>query len=208
MSRPASPSSVIASPRAVSPWNPANAVTASRYLTLPPFLWAASHEVHQVAAVAIVALALLDKLDGLVAKMFDCKSSFGEFFDAITDGVCYSFCLIVAVAYGWAPLWPVLIALLAGLLNSVFRIVYVRRARRPVNYKSYGMERLVAYVAYLVGFAVGGYEVRYFFWTFVPLMVVVVAHDAKRMLLDPIPEVAGDSAVPSAPAHRVAVGAS
>ena len=25
-----------AAPRLVSPWNPANAVTASRYLTLPP----------------------------------------------------------------------------------------------------------------------------------------------------------------------------
>jgi phosphatidylglycerophosphate synthase len=208
MSSPASLSSATAPPRVVSPWNPANAVTASRYLTLPPFLWAVAHEVHQVAAVAIVALALLDKLDGLVAKIFDCKSSFGEFFDAITDGICYGFCLIVAVIYGWAPLWPVVISLTAGGLNSLFRIVYARRARRPVNYKSYAMERLVAFVAYLVGFAVGGYEVGYFFWIFVPLMVVVVAHDAKRMLLDPIPEAPAASAVTGAPAHAMASGAS
>ncbi|MBK7538424.1 MAG: CDP-alcohol phosphatidyltransferase family protein [Myxococcales bacterium] len=174
-------------PRLVSPYNPANAVTASRFLTLPPFLWAVHHGHYQIAAVAIVVCALLDKVDGLVAKVFDCRSSFGELFDAITDGVCYGFCLIVLAVYGWAPAVAVVAALGLGGLNSVFRAIHIKRVGRPVNYKSYAMERLVGFIAYLVGFAVARYEVTYYYWTFLPLMVVVVAHDAKRMLLDPVP---------------------
>lgn len=197
-SSPASASApALASPRVVSRWNPANAVTASRFLTLPPFLWAVHHGNIRIAAVAIVVCGLLDKLDGLVAKVFDCRSSFGELFDAITDGICYSFCLIVVVVYGWAPWIPVVLALGLGAVNSLFRAIHIRRAGRPVNYKSYAMERLVAFIAYLVGFAVAQYEVDYYYWTFLPLMAVVVAHDAKRMLLDPIPPAPGQAAAPA-----------
>ncbi len=191
-----------AAPRVVSPWNPANAVTASRFLTLPPFLWAVHHGDLVVAAIAIVTCGLLDKLDGLVAKIFDCRSSFGELFDAIADGVCYSFCLIVLMVYGWAPWIPVVAALGLGAVNSLFRAIHIRRAGRPVNYKSYAMERLVAFIAYLVGFAVARYEVAYYYWTFLPLMAVVVLHDAKRMLLDPVPPPPGASTlVPATPSH-------
>jgi hypothetical protein len=49
------------------------------------------------------------------------------------------------------------------------------------------MERLVAYTGYLIGFATGQFEVTYFYWVFVPLMLIIVLHDAKRMLLDPTP---------------------
>jgi hypothetical protein len=49
------------------------------------------------------------------------------------------------------------------------------------------MERLVAYTGYLIGFATGGMEVRFFYWLFVPLMAVIVLYDAKRMLVDPVP---------------------
>lgn len=190
-----------ATPRVVSRLNPANAVTASRFLTLPPFLWAISNGHFQTAFFAILLCGLLDKVDGLVAKVFDCRSAFGELFDAITDGICYGFCLIVMVVYGLAPLVPVCVALGLGTLNSLFRLVYVKRAGRPVNYKSYAMERLVAFVAYLVGFAVSQFQVSYFYWTFLPLMAVVVAYDAKRMLVDPIAPVAptSDGAAVAAP---------
>lgn len=178
-------------PRVVSRLNPANAVTASRFLILPPFFWAIDAGQLQIAFFAIFICGILDKVDGLVAKIFDCRSAFGELFDAITDGFCYGFCLVVMVVYDLAPLVPVVVALGLGGLNSLFRLVYVRRAGRPVNYKSYAMERLVAFVAYLVGFAVSQFEVTYFYWTFMPLMVVVVAYDAKRMLIDPIDPVGG-----------------
>ena len=173
--------------RKVSVFNPANAVTASRFLTLPPLYWAISHDKHQWATLFILVCGLLDKLDGLVAKVFNCRSSFGELFDAITDGICYGFGLIVVAAFGWAPAIPVAAIIFLGLANTAMRFVYVKRAGRATNYKSYAMERLVAYTGYLIGFATGGMEVRYFYWAFVPLMLIIVGYDAKRMLIDPVP---------------------
>jgi phosphatidylglycerophosphate synthase len=174
-------------PRVVSRWNPANAVTASRFLTLPMLWWAVDHGYRQYATLFIIICGLLDKLDGLVAKIFDCRSSFGELFDAITDGICYGFGLILVAAYGWAPVFPVVCVIALGLLNTGMRFVYIRRAGRAVNYKSYAMERIVAYTGYLIGFATGDMEVRFFYWAFVPVMLVIVIYDAKRMLVDPVP---------------------
>jgi phosphatidylglycerophosphate synthase len=179
--------STATSPRVVSKWNPANAVTASRFLTLPPLVWAVHHGHRQWATLFIVICGLLDKLDGLVAKLFDCKSAFGELFDAITDGICYGFGLVLVAAYGWAPAVPVALVIGLGLANSAMRGLYLRRAGRATNYKSYAMERIVAYTGYLIGFATGGMEVTFYYWMFVPLMTIILMHDAKRMLIDPIP---------------------
>ena len=176
--------------RVVSPFNPANAVTASRFLTLPPFVWAVHNGYHQWATLFIIICGLLDKVDGLVAKVFNCRSAFGEIFDAITDGICYGFALILVAAYGWAPVAPVVLIITMGIANSGLRFVYSWRAKRPVNYKSYAMERIVAYTGYLVGFATGGMEVTFYYWAFVPLQAVIILYDTKRMLVDPIPEVA------------------
>jgi len=173
--------------RVVSPWNPANAVTASRFLTLPPLFWAIDTGHHQYATLFILVCGVLDKLDGFVAKVFDCRSAFGEIFDAITDGICYGAGLIVCAAYGWAPAIPVAAIILLGLVNTSLRFVYAKRAGRTTNYKSYAMERLVAYTGWLIGFATSGFEVTFFYWCFVPLMMIIVGYDAKRMLIDPVP---------------------
>ena len=180
--------------RVVSRLNPANAVTASRFLTLPPFLWAVHNGLHQWATLFVLICGLLDKVDGLVAKLFDCRSPFGELFDAITDGICYGFGLILVAAYGWAPVLPVVLVIGLGLVNSAMRLVYVRRAGRTTNYKSYAMERVVAYTGYLIGFATGGMEVRFFYWMFVPVMAVILIHDAKRMLVDSVVPATGGAA--------------
>jgi phosphatidylglycerophosphate synthase len=174
-------------PRKVSPFNPANAVTASRFLTLPPLYWAVDNGYHQWATLFILICGVLDKVDGLVAKLFNCRSTFGELFDAITDGICYGFGLLLVAAFGWAPWIPVLAIIFLGVSNTLMRGVYLRRAGRATNYKSYAMERLVAYTGYLIGFATSGMEVKYFYWAFVPLMAVIVLYDTKRMLIDPVP---------------------
>lgn len=173
--------------REVSRWNPANAVTASRFLTLPPFFWAVQHGYHQWATLFMLTCGLLDKVDGLVARVFDCRSPFGELFDAITDALCYGFGLVVVAAFGWAPVIPVALIVAMGFINSGMRGRYVKRAGRTVNYKSYAMERLVAYTAYLIGAATGRMEVSYFYWLFVPVMAVILIHDGKRLLVDPPP---------------------
>lgn len=173
--------------RVVSPFNPANAVTASRFLTLPFFFWSVAHGHHQLATLFMLICGVFDKLDGLVARIFDCRSTFGEMFDAIADGVCFGFGLIVVAAYGWAPVLPVILIVGLGVANTIMRFVYVARAGRTVNYKSYAMERIVAFVAYEIGFATGQMEVQLFFWALVPILGVTVLHDAKRMLVDAIP---------------------
>ncbi len=171
----------------MSRWNPANLVTASRFLTLPPFFWAVQHGYHQWATLFMLMCGLLDKVDGLVARIFDCRSAFGELFDAITDALCYGFGLVVVAAFGWAPVVPVILIVAMGFINSAMRGRYVKRAGRTVNYKSYAMERLVAYTAYLIGSATGRMEVDYFFWLFLPVMLVILIHDGKRLLVDPLP---------------------
>jgi phosphatidylglycerophosphate synthase len=173
--------------RVVSPWNPANAVTASRFLCLPPLYWAVMHDERQLATLFILVCGLLDKLDGLVAKIFNCRSAFGELFDAITDAICYGFALILVAAHGWAPPIAVALVIALGLANTGMRTLYAKRLGRAANYKSYAMERVVAYTGYLIGFATGAMEVTFYYWLFVPLMAIVLVHDAKRMLVDPVP---------------------
>ena len=36
------------------------------------------------------------------------------------------------------------------------------------------------------GFGTAGYEVKFYYWLFVPVMLIVLVHDAKRMLIDPV----------------------
>jgi phosphatidylglycerophosphate synthase len=183
-------SAVAAAPRVVSKINPANAITAARYLTLPPFFWAVQNGHSQIAAAAIIICGLFDKLDGRFAKWFNCKSAFGELFDAITDGICYGFCLLVVIYFHWAPAVPAAMVVGLGALNTLMRYGYARRVGRNTNYKSYAMERIVAYVAFLIAFAIADYETQYFYWTIVMINAVVILYDGKRMLIDPIPETA------------------
>jgi len=166
--------------------NPANAITASRLVTLPPFYYFVDHGVHEWAVLMVFICGLLDKVDGTVARAFDCASDFGAFFDAIADGVSYAFILTVLVAFGWVPWPPVVAILVLGGLNSVFRVVYVRRAGRAVNFHSVASERLVGFTAYLGGFGAAGYEVEFYYYACAALMFVVIGHDAKRMLIDPV----------------------
>jgi len=167
--------------------NPANAVTASRFLTLPPYLWAVDHGYQQWATLILLLCGVLDLFDGAVARYFKCQTPFGEMFDAIADGLCYGFAMIVVAAYGWVPWAAVVIILTLGAVNMVMRAIYAKRAGRTTNYQSHAMERLAAYAAYLGGFGTGRYETTYFYWIFTAMMAVVMVYDSKRMLIDPIP---------------------
>jgi phosphatidylglycerophosphate synthase len=186
-----------ASGRKVSNINPANAVTASRFLTLPPYLWAVDHGYQQWATILLLICGVLDLFDGAVARAFKCQTPFGEMFDAIADALCYGFAMIVVAAYGWVPWGAVAIILALGAVNMVLRAIYAKRAGRTTNYQSHAMERLVAYAAYLGGFGTARYETTYFYWIFAGLMVVVMIHDTKRMAFDPIP--AAPAAAPPQP---------
>lgn len=167
--------------------NPANAITVSRYLALPAFtVWLDRGQI-QYAALAVVVCGVLDLFDGAVARAFNCASGFGELLDAVTDAVCYGYFMVLLAAYGRLPWVPVAGILAVGGVNAGFRAVYAKRAGRATNYRSYAMERLVAYTAYLIGFGVADYEPVYFAWVTFLVMAVVLVHDTKRMLVDPVP---------------------
>jgi phosphatidylglycerophosphate synthase len=177
-----------------SNWNVANAMTGARFLFLPPFLWAIVHGYPQWAMVLVLISAGLDQFDGMVARKLDCVTAFGAVFDAITDAICYGFMMVVLVAYGWVPWPPVAIVVGLGAVNSVMRYLYARRAGRTVNYRSWAMEKIVAFVGYLCGFGVAQMEVAYFYWSCAALMAVVMLYDTKRMLVDPIDDDADEDA--------------
>ncbi len=167
--------------------NPANAVTASRYITLPLFVYWLDRGDYQLATLAVVVCGVLDLFDGAVARAFKCTSGFGELLDAITDAVCYGFFMVFLAAAGLLPWVPVVAIIGLGVVNTGLRAVYARRAGRATNYRSYAMERVVALAAYLCGFGATGFEPGYFSWACVWLIVVVLAHDTRRMLFDPVP---------------------
>lgn len=169
-----------------SNWNPANAMTGSRFFFLPPFYWAVDSGYTQWAMVMVFISAGLDQFDGVVARKLNCVTPFGAVFDAITDAICYGFMLVVLVGYRWVPWEPVAAIVGLGAVNSVMRLRYAKRAGRTVNYRSWAMEKIVAFVGYLCGFGVAQMEVNFYYWSCTILMAIVMLHDTKRMLVDPI----------------------
>lgn len=174
--------------------NPANAITASRYLTIPPYLYYVHTDQYQFAALMLTICVFCDVIDGKVAKLLGCTSAFGEVFDAITDAICYGVFFVTLAVYQWVPLIPVSIIIGVGALNVVMRAAYAKRAGRATNYRSWAMERAVGYGCFLIGSGLMQYEVEFYFWAFAAMMVLVLAHDTKRMLLDPIPAYDSDLA--------------
>src|SRR5690606_23720703 len=106
--------------------NPANAITASRYLTLPPFWYWLDSGDYQLATLMVIVCGVLDLFDGAVARAFNCSSGFGELLDAITDALCYGYFLVLLAFYDRLPAVPVAGILGVGVVNAGFRAVYAR----------------------------------------------------------------------------------
>lgn len=187
--------------------NPANAITASRFLTIPLFIYGMERD-WQISVIALITCAVLDLFDGAVARALNCTTPFGEVFDAIADGICYGVMLMALPIYDRVPLIPVVLILVMGVANLAMRWAYSHRAGRPVNYRSYAMERMVAYMAYLIAFGCGGFMVDFYFWLYPALMAIVLVHDTKRMLVDPIPPPEPGRYSDQLPAIRTAEAAS
>src|SRR4029079_423730 len=114
---------------ATSNVNPANAITASRFLTLPVFWWAiAEHEV-QIATLAVLVCGVLDLFDGMVARLLKCQTPFGEVFDGLARGICYGLMFFMLACYRWVPWIPVALTIVMGFANIWMRYRYARRAQ-------------------------------------------------------------------------------
>jgi phosphatidylglycerophosphate synthase len=137
--------------------------------------------------IAILVCGFFDLFDGAVARKFNCTSAFGEMFDAATDAICYGFMMLILAIYGKLPWEPIAGITILGVINTVFRLVYAKRAGRTTNYRSYAMEKVVAYAVYLVGFGTVDFEPVFHSWMCFAVMGLVLLHDTKRMLVDPVP---------------------
>jgi phosphatidylglycerophosphate synthase len=168
--------------------NPANAITGSRFFSLPVFIWAVAEGKPQIATLAVMICAFLDLFDGMVARALKCTTPFGEVFDALADGLCYGVMMIAMVAYGWVPWMPVAVLVVLGFVTLFERAAYAKRVGRTTNYRSWAMEKMVGFASTLVGFGAAQFQVDLFYWWAVVMMVVIVVHDTKRMLVDPIAE--------------------
>ncbi len=167
--------------------NPANAITFSRFFTLPPFVMYIDRGQPQMALLMAMLCGFMDLFDGMAARKFDCSSGFGEFFDAAADALCYGFMMLYLAYVGRLPWEPIAIIVGLGVVNSVCRVVYAKRIGRATNYRSWAMERVVGYLAYLVGFGTVGFAPEFYSWAGAGLMVFILGHDIKRMLIDPVP---------------------
>jgi phosphatidylglycerophosphate synthase len=166
--------------------NPANAMTAARFVTLPWFIWALEREDAQMATLALIVCGLLDVFDGLVARLLRCTTPFGAVFDAITDAICYGTMLLLLPVYGLVPWAPIAAILGFGVLTLIERALFARRAGQTINYRSYAMEKMAAYAAFLIGCGLAQFEVTMVFWAYVVLVSIIFVHDTKRLLIDPI----------------------
>ena len=167
--------------------NPANAITFSRFFTLPPFVLFIQDGKPQWALVMAMLCGFMDLFDGMAARKFNCSSGFGEFFDAAADGICYGFMLIFLAWNGNLPYVPIAGIVVLGGINTVGRLAYAKRIGRTTNYRSWAMERVVAFTIYLVGFGTMNIQPDYFSWLCFGMMAFILSHDLKRMLIDPVP---------------------
>jgi phosphatidylglycerophosphate synthase len=167
--------------------NPANAITYSRFFTLPAFVHFWQRGEPQLALIMVMLCGFLDLFDGMAARKFNCSSGFGEFFDAAADGICYGFMLAYLAFVGALPWQPIVGIVALGGINTVGRLVYAKRLGRTTNYRSWAMERVVAFTIYLVGFGTVQIQPEFYSWSCFAVMGLVLAHDLKRMLLDPVP---------------------
>jgi phosphatidylglycerophosphate synthase len=167
--------------------NPANGITALRTLALFPFWYAVDAGFQQWAVAIILIAGLMDLLDGLAARVFDCRSQFGEVFDAVADGVLYGACLLILAAYTWIPWWGIGGIVGLGIYNAGLRFRYAARVGKATNFQSYAMERFAGFTAYLIGIGAARIETEYFFGAAIAIMAVIVAYDTKRMVFDPVP---------------------
>ena len=166
-------------PRAWSrTFNPANAVTASRFLTLPPFVWAVDNGYHQWATLfVLICAACSTRSMALVAKIFNCRSHVRRGVRRDHRRHLLRLRLIVLAAYGWVPVVPVVVIVALGRRQqrrcaSIY--ARARRPRRPTTSRTrWSASSPTPRTS--IGFGTGRLEVDVLLLAVLPLMVVVAA---------------------------------
>lgn len=113
----------------------ATGVTFVRLLLVPVIMSCLYHGQWRWAAVFFIAAGLTDCLDGFIARRYNQATTFGAFFDALTDKILmvgiWGMLLIVRFPFH-LPMYP-LWFLLGKELLIVFGVVWLWALRRPVT---------------------------------------------------------------------------
>ncbi len=113
-----------------------NAITASRILLTPLFLWLLLSNdtvLVQIAAAVFLVAAVSDWYDGWYARRYNAMSAFGTFFDPLADKIFIGAAFFAFVALDVLELWMVIIIVGRDLLTTVLRIIADRRGSPVVT---------------------------------------------------------------------------
>lgn len=112
-------------------WTVPNALSLSRLLALPLFLWALSTPGYTGLAVALVLYAVLsDLLDGYLARRLHQESEWGRLLDPLADKLTAASALIYCYLYRGLPAWILGLVLTRDLLILALAPVLVARSHQ------------------------------------------------------------------------------
>ena len=113
-----------------------NAITATRILLTPFFLWlllSGDGVMVQISAGVFLLAAVSDWYDGWYARRYNMLSPFGTFFDPLADKIFVGAGLFAFVALGILELWMVIIIVGRDVITTVLRVVADRRGQPVVT---------------------------------------------------------------------------
>lgn len=113
-----------------------NAITASRILLTPLFLWlllSNDATLVQIAAAVFLVAAVSDWYDGWYARKYNAMSAFGTFFDPLADKIFIGAAFFAFAALDLLELWMVIIIVARDIVTTVLRVIADRRGRPVVT---------------------------------------------------------------------------
>ena len=113
-----------------------NAITASRILLTPIFLWLLLSDngvLVQFSAGVFLLAAISDWYDGWYARRHKITSPFGTFFDPLADKIFIGAAFFAFAALDVVELWMVAIIVARDVITTVIRIIADRRGRPVVT---------------------------------------------------------------------------
>ena len=113
-----------------------NAITATRILLTPVFLWlllSGDGVLVQISAGVFLIAAVSDWYDGWYARRHDMLSPFGTFFDPLADKIFVGAGLFAFAALGILELWMVFIIVGRDVVTTLLRVLADRRGQPVVT---------------------------------------------------------------------------
>jgi CDP-diacylglycerol--glycerol-3-phosphate 3-phosphatidyltransferase len=129
----------VTTPRVVSLYNPANALTVVRIVLVPVFLAAVivsgmTSVFWRIAACLVFCVAsATDFVDGWIARRFHLVTSFGKVADPIADKALTGTALVLLSAYGQLPWWVTVLVLIREWGVTALRFWVIRYGIIPAS---------------------------------------------------------------------------